>query len=960
MKAHKFLSILLLVFTLGGRCLHAQIAVQVDQRYSNGGLVTGSNIGHWEVNYFAPYPLIDQPIVFNFANGSSETMQADQSVHNFEKYWVWYQNGAMANTVVNHLTFGINGNTTSLRSQFLPTNTGVSIRASLLAAPSVGGAKISFMDPWLIDYPDPAHGNAMQNRGMNAPYKEQTSPFVPNGAYGTDSYQGVFLNQGGDNLNSPVPPYYSLQVSCVQNAFLSQTGMTHKLYLNSWSASGANLQKYYGYDAQFNIPGPSMTNNVVFTSGNAAVSANYNATQISSQSDAYSNNSQRKVATDQRGDLFRTYESTGSVWMEMSTNNGQSWDFANYAKPVNARPARSSSLACSNGMSVVLTYQQQSAQTGYSEIKVVNVRTTTYNGVVQFFLTDLATFQVNNPTDVDLNPVSSLNYDIVVGEGAENASSSEIQHYHNRLCTAWEESGNLIVRYANASSLGSSPVVIYSPTPYIINNAKHAAAASYYNDYLAWEHVNSSTSSDIYYMKYNLALGNNSTPVIDVITAPVNISSGSGYDKNYNPSIIDGGPDARVSWIGYRAGAVGQDDKMSKLGKISRDEEEEYRVIFRDPGYNHFWNFGTATQSPTIAMNNDRTMYFLMWSENDGQYNKYVTSYYLSTLGTTNTTGKDVQLMPEQGSGNAMYCDAFQSSGTPYFMKCSSQLPTLTKTQSDPVATGREGVVGKAGGLTFFAFGDISIDGNKVGFTRLPDTLDISSLPVLNSSLITESFHVTPTSQFLYSVSYGVRDTTKLKAAMQPGDYIKYRIEVIDDQTNECIGDFDEVEYSRDNIESHSNIAWEVATANFLCERVVRLRLAVESNIIPAVSLAEKYADVSTIGTSLAKRERRTIELKHSAIAGSFALNQNYPNPFNPATQIAYQLKNPGMVRLAIYDMLGREIAVLVNERQESGFYSATWHAGGLSSGTYIYRISVKDENGKSRFSETKRMMLVK
>jgi hypothetical protein len=73
-----------------------------------------------------------------------------------------------------------------------------------------------------------------------------------------------------------------------------------------------------------------------------------------------------------------------------------------------------------------------------------------------------------------------------------------------------------------------------------------------------------------------------------------------------------------------------------------------------------------------------------------------------------------------------------------------------------------------------------------------------------------------------------------------------------------------------------------------------------------------------------------------------------------------YQLKDAGNVRLSVYDLLGREVAVLVNERQESGFYSVTWNAGGLSSGTYIYRVSVKDEKGASRFNETRRMMLVK
>jgi hypothetical protein len=91
-----------------------------------------------------------------------------------------------------------------------------------------------------------------------------------------------------------------------------------------------------------------------------------------------------------------------------------------------------------------------------------------------------------------------------------------------------------------------------------------------------------------------------------------------------------------------------------------------------------------------------------------------------------------------------------------------------------------------------------------------------------------------------------------------------------------------------------------------------------------------------------------------------YGLSANYPNPFNPATQISYQLKDAGIVRLSVYDMLGREVALLVNQYQPSGYYSATWTAGRFSSGAYVYRISVKDQNGRSQFSETKRMMLVK
>jgi hypothetical protein len=85
-----------------------------------------------------------------------------------------------------------------------------------------------------------------------------------------------------------------------------------------------------------------------------------------------------------------------------------------------------------------------------------------------------------------------------------------------------------------------------------------------------------------------------------------------------------------------------------------------------------------------------------------------------------------------------------------------------------------------------------------------------------------------------------------------------------------------------------------------------------------------------------------------------FSLAQNSPNPFNPTTVISYQLPVAGNVRLAVFDLLGREVAVLVNEMKEEGNHTVQFDAGGLASGAYIYRI----EAGSS--VQTKRMMLLK
>lgn len=71
----------------------------------------------------------------------------------------------------------------------------------------------------------------------------------------------------------------------------------------------------------------------------------------------------------------------------------------------------------------------------------------------------------------------------------------------------------------------------------------------------------------------------------------------------------------------------------------------------------------------------------------------------------------------------------------------------------------------------------------------------------------------------------------------------------------------------------------------------------------------------------------------------AFTLSQNFPNPFNPTTIVNFQLPVAGWVRLAVYDMLGREVAVLVNETREPGSYAVTWNASGMASGVYLYRI---------------------
>lgn len=85
-----------------------------------------------------------------------------------------------------------------------------------------------------------------------------------------------------------------------------------------------------------------------------------------------------------------------------------------------------------------------------------------------------------------------------------------------------------------------------------------------------------------------------------------------------------------------------------------------------------------------------------------------------------------------------------------------------------------------------------------------------------------------------------------------------------------------------------------------------------------------------------------------------YSLQQNYPNPFNPTTTINYSIKLTGLVTLKVYDMLGIEVASLVNEVKEAGNYSIEFNASELPSGIYVYRLTT------GHFVENKKFILLK
>ena len=96
------------------------------------------------------------------------------------------------------------------------------------------------------------------------------------------------------------------------------------------------------------------------------------------------------------------------------------------------------------------------------------------------------------------------------------------------------------------------------------------------------------------------------------------------------------------------------------------------------------------------------------------------------------------------------------------------------------------------------------------------------------------------------------------------------------------------------------------------------------------------------------------LKVEDNQVPATFQLSQNYPNPFNPSTTIEFTLPERSFVKLVIFNTLGQEVAVLVNEEKGAGTHRIVWNASAYPSGVYFYRLET------SKFQSVKKMMLLK
>jgi hypothetical protein len=156
------------------------------------------------------------------------------------------------------------------------------------------------------------------------------------------------------------------------------------------------------------------------------------------------------------------------------------------------------------------------------------------------------------------------------------------------------------------------------------------------------------------------------------------------------------------------------------------------------------------------------------------------------------------------------------------------------------------------------------------------------------------------------------------------------------------------------NKSTNNGANWTTMNSGLPQEELISSMTMKEAGNAEIIVYAGMFENTSN-GAKIYKLEKTIgIQMLSTEIPEGFSLSQNYPNPFNPSTKIKFALPNSSIVKLAVYDMLGREVSSLVNEQLQPGTYEYEFEASGLNSGVYFYKIE------SNNFTETKKMLLIK
>ena len=450
-----------------------------------------------------------------------------------------------------------------------------------------------------------------------------------------------------------------------------------------------------------------------------------------------------------------------------------------------------------------------------------------------------------------------------------------------------------------------------------------------------------------------------------------NVSTGAGYSTNEYPSVsLTDFNQAIIIW------KAGRHENPSKL--VAGEETDLIwvsRVLVRPFWITSGGDFYAAGLNVNYSNNNSTTENgvtnsVIAYSQNNGESCRWIkrTAFGYTAAGSFNENGIQVQLS-SGGNFSQIKAVVFENATAPFHLQ-KSNTNFLSKITSLEPGYSRTGVVRKEEVEFVFSFGDLRLDGENILFIEKSDTLPIPGVSEFNQYFRTENFYIDHTSQLLFSVYYFVLNPEVAQTVLSDNDEIVYKVELVNANSGEVVGLFDEVTFDKNTLFDHDNTNYSVDCSEVTADEYY-FRLVTEVMGEYYYHLSNEQNDSETLG----KKIYDNISYLGKLESLTYALAQNYPNPFNPSTRIQYQV-SPGTqsnwgassgsyVTLKVYDVLGNEVAILVDEFKPAGSYEVEFDPASSNqnpaSGVYFYQLKVYPAiGGTGDYVATKKMLLLR
>lgn len=755
-----------------------------------------------------------------------------------------------------------------------------------------GSLNIEFRDPWLIDDAD-SYGS--KNRGQsNAVWYSKPSPFSPN--ISDPNYKGVFLNEQPDPLN-PQKPYYSVRPT-------NQAVNGLPWFLWNWVTTNATVTQ----------PTSSETP-VVFTANNADVKARVKLRLGSSLSNATATNGQRKlVYTSYAPAKFHlVYESAAEIYYTFSTDNGATWSNEIMLSSSDGNNKYPSIAAYQNKIYVI--WQRTTSTNNYT----VYVRR--YNGSSWIARQTLGTASLttgNNPL-----PVITLKEVYVGGQ-------TKI-----RGLAVWKGASALRFRTSDDDGATWTTEAAVPNTSSTTKNPSLSAGLffdlAYQNAYLTYD-----DGSLIRLAAYSTSWASTETP-------PGSITS------NANASHVIAG---ETEGLNGHAHVVWQ----------GTDPNSGTAAVFyqRKSGYDGTWSavqsyVSSGYQRPVITHMSSNNL-AMLWDKSGSVYKATYTYSTNSWSAAQNMgTGQYPTLSAAFGSSHPAGKYGFMTNSTaPYKIQIAAE--TLQKSSEENGKYYRRVAVADTTGSGFLLdIGDVYIKTKSdeifpISFVAVDDTL--LTLPPEDywNYLETEAVVLTSEADSLIAeVRLLSQNAGRLFAADK--DEIQIDFEIIDADNDQKLANLGEAVLMPADGKLETRRGNKTAP---LVGRKVLLRPVVQNITREKSDLLYSLIHVHDYRNFDKRARPEESRASHGDVTMAYRLGPVYPNPFNPTATIAYSLPHEDTVLLKVFDILGNEVATLVNEQQIAGEYRVQLHGKDWVSGIYFCRLQA------GNFSQTIKVTLVK